>query len=237
MNLYTSIERRKSCRKYDMKPLDDDVIREIEDAIKGFKSLYPEVAIEHRFSKKVKGRFHVDSPHYLIISGQGNQGELENAGFMFEQLVLWLDAKEIGSVWLGASKDAEGEDTKNDIIVLAFGNATESVHRTKEEFKRKPIHTITNAAEEPCIQAVHLAPSGMNTQPWYFEKEEDKVLVYRQKLKPPVSMVYKLSEVDMGIALCHYAVACEETGKPFSFIRETTMPGKDGYLPFGVISE
>lgn len=236
MNLYASIAQRKSCRKYDMAPLGHDFIKKMEEALQGFERLFPDLPISYRFTSKVKGSFHVDAPHYLVISGHGKQGEAESVGFLFQQLVLWLDAMEIGSVWLGGSKDTE-QSRSDDIIILAFGRTTEPVHRTLDAFKRKPIDTITNAPDDSCIQAAHLAPSGVNTQPWFFEKQTDSVLLYKQKLKLPLSLLYKHSDVDMGIALCHYALACKEAGIPFHFRRETALPDKPGYLPFGVIEK
>ncbi len=235
MNLYISIARRRSCRKYEPQPLTPAFLRKIESVIKEFESLFPDCPVELRFTDKVKGLFHVEAPHYLIIGGQGTPGEQENAGFLFEQLALWFDAMEIGCVWLGASKDAGPGGRATDMIAMAFGKPAESVHRTKEQFKRKPIDQITNAPQNVCIQAAHLAPSGMNTQPWYFEQQAQKFLVYKQKLRPPVSLIYKHSDIDMGIALCHYALACKETGAAFRFSRRDSLPDKAGYLPFGVI--
>ncbi|MDL2229059.1 hypothetical protein LJC14_02300 [Treponema sp. OttesenSCG-928-L16] len=236
MNLYESISRRKSCRKYQGQPLSPERLEEIEKAIQGFTPLYPDVPLDHRLTQAVKGLFHVEAPHYLIVSGRGNSGEAENTGFLFQQLVLWFDAHDIGSVWLGASKDAAAKRSGKDIIAIGFGPAAEPVHRTAGEFKRRPIEEITNAPEDECVQAVHLAPSGMNTQPWYLEKQDGRVLVYKQKLKAPVSLVYKHSDIDMGIGLCHYALACGQTGKAFHFSRETKLPAKGGYLPFGIIT-
>ncbi len=235
VDLYHSIAQRKSSRKYEMQPLAKEIIDEMENTIKAFQSLYPTVALEYRFAKTTKGNFKAEAPHYLIVSGNGKNGEMEAAGFLFEQLVLWLDAKEIGSVWLGSTRDTDKNNADNDIITLAFGRTMEPVHREKSEFKRKPINEITNAPDDACIQAVHLAPSGMNIQPWYFEKTADKVLVYQRKLKLPVSLVYKLADLDMGIALCHYALACEKNRKPFVFTRKAKMQDKSGYIPFGII--
>lgn len=235
MNLYPSIFQRRSCRKYTLQPLEEKFLKEIERAIAGFEPLFPECPLQWRFTNKVKGRFYVEAPHYIIISGQGSPNERENAGFLFEQLVLWFDAMEIGCVWLGESKDAETPPLKDDMIAIGFGLTAEPVHRTGEQFKRKPIEQITNTPEDPCMQAVHLAPSGLNLQPWYLEKQGDKVLIYKQKLKPPLSLFYKHSDLDMGIALCHYALACKETGKPFRFSRSAALKEKAGFLPFGVI--
>lgn len=165
MNLYASISQRKSCRKYDPQPLSADKLAEIEHAIGSFEPLSPDILLKWRFTNQVKGLYHIQAPHYLIISGQGKAGEKENAGFLFQQLVLWFDAMELGCVWLGESKDAGTSRAKTDIITIAFGGTTEPVHRTKDQFKRRPIETITNATGDVCIQAAHLAPSGMNTQP------------------------------------------------------------------------
>lgn len=235
MDIYSSIAQRKSCRNYTMQALDQSTLEEIEQAIQGFKPLYPEISLDHRFAHKVKGRFKIDAPHYLIVSGQGKAGEQESTGFLFQQLVLWLDAHEIGSVWLGSSKDADAQDTERDIIVLAFGRSPESIHRDKDQFKREAIGTISNTPEDPRIQAVHLAPSGMNTQPWYLSNQGEQTFVYEKKLKPPVSLLYKHSDIDMGIALCHYALACEKEGTEFHFVRENKLPEKAGYKPFGII--
>lgn len=236
MNLYNSIFQRKSCRKYNMEPLSTQMLKEIENAINAFIPLYPNLAISWRFSNKVKGSFHVDAPHYIIISGHGKPGESESVGFLFEQLVLMLDSKNIGCVWLGASKDVLNP-TDNDIIAIGFGNTSEQVHRNENEFKRKPIEKITNNINDICMKTVHLAPSGLNTQPWYFQFNNDKVLVYKQILKPPISLIYKHSDIDMGIALCHYALTCQSIGKIFNFERTTNLPKKRGYVSFGIITE
>lgn len=235
MDLFDSISRRKSCRNYMGQPFGEEQLEKIRVAINGFEPLYPDVPLEFRFVTKAKGIFKVQAPHYLIISGQGKEKELENAGFLFEQLILWFDAQNIGSVWLGKTKDIEDPNDK-DIITIAFGQAQGSVHRSEDEFRRKPINEITNAPEDTCIQAVHLAPSGMNLQPWYLEKSGDKVLIYKQNLKPPVSLLYRKTEVDMGIALCHYALACRHFDKPFVFNRKDGETNKKGYRLFGELA-
>ncbi len=235
MDLFDSIGRRKACRNYTAEPLSEKQLLEIKTALNTFKPLYPDAPVNYRFASETKGIFHVKAPHYLIISGQGKKGEEENAGFIGQQLMLWLDSHELGGVWLGASKDATKERSHFDIIVLAFGKPEGSPHRTISEFKRKPISAITNSPNDECIKAVHLAPSGLNIQPWYLEKTRDKLLIYRQLLKPPMSLAYKLTRVDMGIALCHYAVACEHFGKAFHFHPRGNAETKRGYRYLGYV--
>lgn len=199
-----------------MEPLPESILTEMEAAIAGFDRLYPDVCLEHRLIEKVKGKYLVDAPHYLMISGNGGAREEESAGFLYEQLILWLDAKGIGSVWLGGAIDAQKASRENDILAIGFGYSDKSIHRSVSEFKRKEITEITNTPDSFCIEAVHVAPSGMNSQAWYFEQEEKRVLVYESKLKPPLSLLYKHVHVDLGIALCHYALACKKCGQPFA---------------------
>ena len=236
MDLFEAIGRRKSCRSYTGQPFGRERLDEIRRAIDGFESLYPDVPLEYRFAAETKGLFRIEAPHYLIVSGRGKDGEPENAGFICQQLVLWLDIHDIGSVWLGKTKDVAQNPDGKDIITIAFGQPKGEVHRSESEFKRKPIGEITNAPEDPCIQAVHKAPSGLNLQPWYLEKTDDQVLLYEQVLRPPVSLAYKKTAVDMGIALCHYAIACRHFGKPFAFERQSGRREKRGFRLFGALN-
>lgn len=235
MDLYTLINKRRSCRSYTGQPFTKQQLTAINTAIKKFKPLYPDVELKWRYADDMKGPFKVDAPYYLIISGQGKKGERENAGFIFQQFMLWLTSRGIGSVWLGGAKDVDRNLAGNDIVAIAFGEPEGAIHRVESEFKRKPIEKITNSPDDPCMKAVRLAPSGLNLQPWYFEKRGERVLVYRQILKPPINLFYKLTEVDLGIALCHYALACEQLGKPFIFTRQEEEGDKRGFRLFGEI--
>lgn len=231
--MYALINKRKSCRNYTRRPLNQEQLNKISDAINGFTPLYSDVALKWRFIEKMKGPFKVTAPHYLIISGQGKNGEAESAGFIFQQLMLWLNLYEIGSVWLGGARDANRNPSGKDIVAIAFGEPKDTIRRHESEFRRKPIAQMTNCPDDRCIKAAHLAPSGLNLQPWYFAKREGRVLLYRQILKPPLSLFYKLTEVDLGIALCHYALACQHLGKPFVFKRRKEKGDRKGFHLFG----
>lgn len=233
MDLFNAISQRKACRKYIDQPFSEEELEEIEGVIKGFEPLFPDVPLNYRFVTRTKGMFHVKAPHYLVIGGEGLEGEEENAGFIGQHFMLWLNARGLGGVWLGASRDAGESQLASDIIVIAFGKVEGSPNRELSEFKRKDISTITNTPEDKGVQAMHLAPSGINIQPWFFEKTADKLLCYREILKPPMSLVYKLARIDMGIALCHYAVASRHYGVDFDFQVGGPAPDKKGYEFYG----
>lgn len=236
MDLFNEINKRKSCRKYKSEPFSDERLNEIAKAIQSFEPLYPNIKLDFRFVKKTRGMFHVEASHYLIISGQGKEGEQENAGFIYEQLVLWFSLNGTGCVWLGKSKDIKTDNKGKDIITIAFGEPDEPLYRKESEFRRKSIDMITNIPDDNCIKSVLLAPSGMNLQPWFFEKKDNKIIVYEQIIRPPLSLTYKLTKIDMGIALCHYALACAHYDKPFAFERKDGISNKKGYKLFGELS-
>ena len=235
MDLFHAIYQRKACREYLDEPFSQEELAEVEAVIKGFDALFPKVTLDYRFIKKTKGMFHVEAPQYLVISGSGKEGEQENAGFIGEQFILWLNTRGFGATWLGASKDADKNQKHKDIIVIAFGKVKGSPNRKLSEFKRKDISEITNVPEDKGVQAMHLAPSGMNLQPWYFEKKADKILIYRQIIKPPMSFVYKLTKVDIGIALCHYALAARHYGVDFTFQLGGSAEKIKGYNYYGYV--
>ncbi|MCL2339371.1 MAG: hypothetical protein FWC59_00505 [Actinomycetia bacterium] len=234
-DLYAAISQRKSCRKYDMTSLAAADLASIDAAIAGMEQLDPELRLTYRYSQKAKGLFHIEAPHYLVVEGSGAAGELEAAGFLFQQLDLWLNAQGLGSVWLGSSRDAETKNER-DIIMMGFGRPRDNEHRRQlADFKRVPIAEMTNAPDDLAIQAVHLAPSGRNLQPWYLEQNGDGVLVY-YRLPSGLAAAYKLTDLDMGIALAHYMLAARHQGRDFHFQRSDDLPAKAGWLAFGWIS-
>ncbi len=236
MTLYEAIKERKATRSFIKEPLSDKELDEIIVKLNSFELLSPESPVDFRIVSNTKGLFNVIAPHYLIISGRGRKKELENAGFIGEHFVLWLHTKGIGSVWQGKSKDVSDKRSDNDIVAIAFGRSNESIKRELFEFKRKDINKITNLPEDKLMKAVHLAPSGINLQPWYFKSEGKKIVVYRQNIKLPIRLLYKISDIDMGIALSHYSIACKNYNIDFKFDRVIAKSDKKGYKLFGEIT-
>ena len=240
MALFEEISSRKSTRKYDMTPLAAEVLEEIKAFAENAMPLLPGIRVEYHIigANKTKGFFAVKAPHYLVISSESKAGYLTNAGFMFQQVCLYLSSKGFGSCWVGGVKPAEKVSTDLEhVMVMAFGNAAEDIHRAMGEFKRKPLQEIATGADDR-LEYARLAPSAINSQPWFFVCENGGIDVYRKKNGALKAIVYeKMSEVDIGIALCHIWLASEHLGVNFSFeIEKTpaTAPPK-GYLYIGTV--
>ena len=90
-------------------------------------------------------------------------------------------------------------------------------------FKRKPMEQITDKPD-PRLEPARLAPSAVNSQPWYFTHEGDIIHAYCSK---------KGSRLDAGIALAHLYVANEDT---FRFFQAENVPDVTGYGYIGSVS-
>ena len=225
MNLYNQIYLRKSCRKYTMTPLPAKQLAEIEAFIHGMRPLFPEVQITHRMAERVqiKGMLMPKAPHYLIISGAPAPYRELCAGFLFQQLDLYLSAQGLGTCWLGVAKGREKSEAKDDILSLCFGEAAEPQTRTVAEFKRKALAEIASG-DDPRLEAARLAPSGLNAQPWYFIAQEGDIHVYQAVPRKLRALLYDLEELDVGIALCHLMLATEAQGGAFQFETDGQNP-------------
>lgn len=240
MQLYDSIFKRKSTRKYLPDVLSEDQLSSIMEFVKGMKSLHPHIktCIDLVDSSGTKGIVSAKSPHYLLLYSERKEGYLPNAGFLLQQADLYLSSLGLGSCWLGAAKTkAPAKDGLDYVIMLAFGTPADNPHRNSiSEFKRKPLNEISVGSDDR-LEAVRLAPSANNSQTWYFICNNDCIQMYRKKQNIIKAAMYNsMNQIDMGIALCHLWLASEKQGRPFWFkTEEKDLPPVDGYIWVGSI--
>ena len=225
------IRKRKSIRKFDSNPLDFHELEKIKAQLKQLTPLYPNIGYSINITDKTKGMFNIKAPHYLIFTSEDKSGYLENIGFVGQQMDLWLAENGLGSCWLGASKPEEKTSPLSHVICIAFGKPAEPLHRELSGFKRKALAEISEG-DDPRLEAARLAPSGVNAQNWYFIADDGKIHCYRKKLGALKALMFeKLSQIDLGIAVCHIA---QETDS-FSFARDDGAPQRKGLVYVGTI--
>ncbi len=227
--LYDAIFKRKSVRKYHMTPLAEEKLEQLKAFLEGVKRLDESITTDFTIlsNEKVKGLFALKfmlAPHYICIYSEKKDGYLVNAGFIMQQIDLYLSANNLGSCWLGIAKpDKEIPLSRNGlefVVMLAFGSPAEPVHRTgKEQFKRNSLSEITSINDvEQLLEPVRLAPSATNSQPWFFSGEANEVIVSRKKLNLlKAQLLGRMNNIDTGIALCHLWLSAEQRGKRVSF--------------------
>ncbi len=215
-NLYPFIFKRKSVRRY-KGPVKDEKFNEISDFLDSLEPLMGGVKTEFQIISEddVKILIQPPAPHYIAAFSEKNKIAQVNVGFMLQQMDLKLSSMGIGSCWQGIPKPKSHVISKLEfIILLAFGEPDEPLHRDRHEFKRKSIHEITDIkGMDEILEAPRLAPSAANNQPWYFTGEKNRIHAYQRTPNLLRAMfIGKWNPIDMGIALAHLKISLEYHG-------------------------
>ena len=224
--LYNAIFRRRSIRKYDMSPLPTNTLEKLQEYASVAKPLDESIRFEFAYfgSTDVKNLLPIKAPHYICLYSEKKGNYLMNAGFLLQQIDLYLSDNNLASCWLGMAKPAKGVPMLMNglefVIMLAFGNTTETIHRVNtSEFKRKNLSEMSSVVgAEELLEPVRLAPSASNTQTWFFSGDLDVITVSRKKLNLLKAQVYgKMNQIDIGIALFHLWLSIDHQGKEASY--------------------
>lgn len=235
MELKDMIGRRKSVRSYANEPLDEKTLQEISDFIGQLKPLEEGIRVAWEIvpASRVKCILPWKAPQLVAIYTEEREGALENAGFLFQQLDLYLQSRGLGACWLGMGKPEQQLAAKDGLpfcMLLAFGTPKgEALREGPGEFKRKALSDIADEADDR-LEPARLAPSSVNSQPWYFTHEGE--LIHAWRVAPGGLMrkaMEKMNRIDMGIALAHLRV-CNEG---FRYVRSEQPPERKGYIYTG----
>ena len=225
MTLNEMIYHRKSCRSFLGEPVDAETIEKILSF--EMKPLYPEIRVHWEIVSRdqVKCICPWTTPQLIAIYSEERPGYLENIGFLFQQMDLYLQTLGLGVCWLGMGrmnpKTTTAVDGMKFVIMLAFGHPRgDQLRHDLKGFKRKPMEQITDKPDSR-LEPARLAPSAVNSQPWFFAHEGDTIHVWCSK---------KGSRLDAGIALAHLYVSNERT---FQFFRTENVSEISGYAYIG----
>ena len=236
MRLQQTIYCRKSIRKYADTLASEQEKEELLAFFNQIQPLYPNIKVKAEIYPREKVRAWFTPwqfPQAIAIFSEEKEGYLENVGFILQQVDLYLQTKGFGSCWLGIGKlndkaevlEAEKDGLKY-IIMIAFGVPMCALKRGKDDFKRKALSEISDKIDER-LECARLAPSSVNSQPWYFTHEREALHLYcsRQGLVKTVALG-QLNRIDVGIALAHLYV---ENPTSFRFFKAEQAIEKKGY--------
>lgn len=225
-DFYSTIFKRKSIRKYDLTPLDENTLNEIKDHLNTLEPLHEDIEIEFKILPPdvVKRRMMRKAPHYIAVFSEVKDGYLNNVGFMLQQMDLFLSANGLGSCWQGIptlKKEVLESSSLEFVILMPFGTPKDSLHRTNiSEFKRKSLQEITDIkGADDLVEAARFAPSAGNGQPWFFSGTHK--LIHAYSIKPGFVrglLTKKYPPIDVGIAIYHLKLAGEHFGKETEII-------------------
>lgn len=225
---------RKSIRKYKEKTVSNRDIEQIRQFIKKAKPLDKETGIDvilFEDGDKIKQTFKgiaklyakVKAPHYLAFTSEKKEGYLENIGFIGEQIILEMTNLGIGTCWVGSPIDqqvfsniTQVKNNQTYIILIAFGYPETEfapVTNRKRLENKEFVSGDIDAMYSPILDALNIAPSAVNSQPWRVVIEGNTWHLYLNwKNILNKKMLYSMNQIDMGIGLSHIVIAGKELG-------------------------
>ncbi len=223
MNLYEAIGCRQSVRKYLRREVPEKLRSQILSYFAKASRLNDRIAVEAAIldntkgQAQVRGPWKVDAPYYLAVYSEPEEGAARNAGYLMEQMILYLTAKGLGSCYLGGSHPAQKKKNGLQLIMLAaFGYPEGRLCRESPLARRLPLNELCIFREEAgeqmktILRAARLAPSAFNSQPWRFIVYSDRIYVFARKSRLPGRAAQAMREFSIGVMLSHIMLAAEE---------------------------
>lgn len=240
VNYYDMIFKRKSFhlfRNVGSDRITDNELEEIRNAYPSFEKLYPDIRTDIRIVPASKVNFKRDAEYCILIYSEKKDNYLMNAGYIGEQLDLWLVAHHIGTLWFGIGRpDEPSYNGLEHVIMIAVRKVRDDAKYRKDMFaaKRKPLEEIWSGDDIGVAGIARFAPSACNSQPWYVENTEEKLTVFRYR-KPgkrgimPASAVSYYNRIDIGIYLCILEICLRKKGLSFDRKLFTDAGGDEEY--------
>lgn len=232
MNLYEAIFARKSVRSYTNNAISPQLLENILKQFDEIKALFGGIETELAIFDNRKGEYRmlgmlgVKAPYYLVLYSEEKDRAMMNAGYLMEQLSLYLVTCGLGSCYVGTpilKKKYLRRDNKKLMIVLAFGYAKGSCTRKPNEAKRLSLSELCVYKETPrqwmkqLLEAARMAPSSMNSQPWRFVVFDSRIHIFSRKQTG--DRLGSLNEANFGIMFSHMMIVAEELWLDVDLIR------------------
>ena len=225
--LYDAIFKRKSFHLF--RGVGDGAITQgeldgVAAAFAAFERLYPGIRLALRVVPAAKIGLRRDAEYCLLIYSEQKENYLMNAGYVGEQLDLYLVSRGIGTLWYGLGKPDEAVfDGLDYVIMFAIRKVGDETKFRRDMYaaKRKPLGEVWAGDGLGIADAVRYAPSSCNSQPWFVESGDGKLTVCRrgkpgrQGIMSEKAAAY-FNRIDMGIFLCFIELCLQNNGIGFS---------------------
>lgn len=182
----------------------------------------------------------------VLIAERGLMSEV-GAGYMFEHIILYCTGLGLGTCWLGGTlkrndflKQIQLSGNEELIVISPVGYRREKItfldsimRAGAGSEKRKlfgslffngtfdiPLSETEAANYRTPLEMVRIAPSASNKQPWCIVVKDGIYHFYHK--------VGHFSINDLGIALCHFELTCNELGLKGHFERVTAVTAPAG---------
>ena len=236
---YAMISKRKSVRKFDSSlRVSEHELEAIRQQLQKIEPLDDSVRVAYRIVES--GQTTCRRGEYcLLLYSTTTPRALLNAGYLLEQMDLFLASMDIGVCWHGIGKpDVQTHDGLHYIIMLAFGKSSpEDFRKDVTKAARKPREVIWQGDfPQAAIDAARYAPSACNMQPWRVILNGNELHVYRttnvHSAIMPVRKRPYFNTIDLGIFLQFLEISLAHHGYAFRrvLVDETTAPAAEPHL-------
>lgn len=233
---YSDIFKRKSFHLFKNTgsgKVSDDELQGIMNAYNSFEPLYPDIKTAIRIVPASQVNFKRDAQYCILIYSEKKDNYLMNAGFIGEQLDLYLVHQNIGSLWFGIGRpDLSTWEGLDFVIMIAIHKIDDPSLFRKDMFKakRKTLEETWQGETFGVAEIARFAPSACNTQPWFVKNENGKLTVFRYKKEGkrgimPAKAVAYFNRIDIGIFLCILEICFAEN--KIGFDRELFIDALD----------
>jgi len=253
------MRKRRSFRSFDGQRITDEHLSALSDMMEKAENPYGLklcFALLNAKEQKLSCPVVVGTDLYLGAKMKAHEFMNEAIGYSLEKLMLDALSLGIGSVWIGGTMDRAAFEKSMCLapdeimpVVTPLGYPAKKMS-LRETMIRKGIRAdsrepfeklfFRNDFSEPLtdktagklylpLEMVRLAPSAVNKQPWRCIVNGNKVHFYLKRSMGAKSAAIDMQKIDMGIALCHFALAAEELSlKPsFSVLPEMETEGME----------
>lgn len=194
--------------------IEEDLLKRIEDRLKNTELFYREEKITFVISDYCKKSYY--APYYIgIYASDTKQGKI-NAGFVMQQISIYLSAIGIASCFQTKSVCFKPISSEGKVLAvsLAIGYPNTAMYRDVKDINRFKTDKICIKKEEPndevkkIIELARIAPSSHNSQPWRFVVYNNRLHIFVKKNM--MGNIEKYKYVNIGIMLGNIVMGTEE---------------------------
>ena len=252
MNIFETIKHRRSVRTFDetaLRPEDAQKILEFAEKLENPYDLPVTWKLLDAKRYGLSSPVIVGTDTYIAGKMRRAPHAEEAFGYTFEKVVLFAENLGVGTTWIAGTMNRDAfekamEVAEGEIMpcVSPLGypakkmSLRESVMRKgvkadkRFEFGElffdgsfdKPLTREGAGRLVELLEAVSLAPSAVNKQPWRVVLCGEKAHFYEKQSRGYDNGGWDIQKIDMGIALCHFELAAQALGLTVSF--ETADP-------------
>ena len=238
MTLSDMISRRRSVRAYKAEAIAPAVLEDLRAFMAGLVPLIPGAKVEGCIIPTSHGNFMQKwkTPHFIAIFSDGSDDALLNVGFMYQQLDLYAQSLGLGTCWVGLGSLTNDEPVPEGMklaVMMAIGIPDGVPERTPADFRRKTMQELADQPDDR-LEALRLAPSATNSQPWFVTHDGDTLHIWREELGLIKQRTLgRMNKIDTGIGLCHLYAEHPQT---FRFWKSENPPMLAGQIYMGSIT-